>query len=101
MPINRRKVWHPEDIKAAVRKRGTTLADLARQAGLQTHACQNALKQPHSYGEAVIARFLDIPAATLWPDRYDSDGNRLHGTRISTKCKPRRAPGHGQNEVAA
>lgn len=69
--------WHPEDIAAAIRKRGVTLTGLALRYGLNSAAVRHCLGKPHGQAEAVVARFLDVPAAELWPDRYDAKGRRL------------------------
>lgn len=70
--------WHPEDIKAAVRKRGTNLSRLALDSGLSESTCRCALIRPTYAGEQVIARFLGIPAQALWPTRYHRDGTPKH-----------------------
>ncbi len=62
--------WHPEDIKAAVRKAGATLAQLSREAGLCTEACSQALHRDWPRAEEAIARCIGIPARKLWPQRY-------------------------------
>lgn len=38
--------WHPADIIASLRKRGTTLAAISRQAGLSSSTLANALSRP-------------------------------------------------------
>lgn len=43
---NRTEDWHPADIIAALRKRGTTLAALSRQSGLSSSTLANALSRP-------------------------------------------------------
>lgn len=68
--------WHREDIKGAVRKRGANLNELSRRAGLEPSAVRKALHKGHRLGEAVIAAFLGVPAAELWPERYDERGVR-------------------------
>ena len=74
--------WHPEDIKAAIRKRGTTLSDLSRAHGYNDQAARLALRNRRSYAvEAVIAAELGVPAHELWPDRYDSNGKPLDARR--------------------
>jgi len=84
--------WHPEDIKAAVRKRGTTLSQLARDNGLSESTCRCALIRPTLAGERVIAAFLGIPAQALWPSRYERDGTPKH-PRASRQDRPGRAEG--------
>lgn len=38
--------WHPEDIKAAIRKRGVSLTALAVSHGLRPSACRESLIYP-------------------------------------------------------
>lgn len=68
--------WHPEDIKAAVRKRGYTLTALGASNGLSRQAMSLVLVRPWAEAEDVIARFLDVPPAKIWPSRYNSNGSR-------------------------
>lgn len=69
--------WHKEDIKAEIRKRGSTMNALARERGLPTSTVRNALTRPVFSGEVAIAEFLGVPAHQLWPDRWTSDGRRI------------------------
>lgn len=62
--------WHPELIKARVRMQGETLTGLARKNGLQQDACRDALRTRRPEAEAVIAKYIGVPAEELWPDRY-------------------------------
>lgn len=94
--------WHPEEIKAAVRMLGSTLYDLARQAGLPEYACRNALRRPYYDGETAIARFLSLNPHQIWPSRYREDGGRIPAVRnrrrnITTVADS----GHRQNSEAA
>jgi Ner family transcriptional regulator len=66
--------WHPEDVKAAIRKKGVTLTELALRNGFSESYLRNALRRPLHDGEQIIARFLKVPAEQIWPDRYDADG---------------------------
>lgn len=68
--------WHPEDIKAAVRKRGMTLEGVARAAGIKGAALRLALVVPRSAAENVIGQFLDVHPKIIWPSRYHKDGTR-------------------------
>jgi len=70
--------WHPEDIKAAVRKRGKTLAQLGRENGVDPSTPRLAARRPCYTGEQIVAGFLGIPPQELWPDRYSEDGQPLH-----------------------
>jgi Ner family transcriptional regulator len=66
--------WHPEDVKAAIRKKGVTLTELALRHGYSECYLRNALIRPLYEGEQIIARFLKMKAQEIWPDRYDADG---------------------------
>lgn len=72
-----RRVWHVEQIKAAVRMRDTTLKNLSRANNLPDAACSFALTNPHRKAEIVIAEFLGVPLHELWPDRWTADGRRI------------------------
>ncbi|ELX8380334.1 helix-turn-helix domain-containing protein [Providencia vermicola] len=68
--ILRKSDWHPADIIAALRKRGTTLAAISRHAGLSSSTLANALSRPWPKGEWIIANFLEIHPSEIWPSRY-------------------------------
>jgi len=100
----RRGGWHPEDIKAAIRKRGTTLSALATQAGLHESTVRNALYRCIPAADEEIAGFLKLPKHALWPDRYDAEGHRLYH-RKQSRTRPNstragRRP-HRERTVAA
>ncbi|WP_336973444.1 helix-turn-helix transcriptional regulator [Sphingobium aromaticiconvertens] len=76
--------WHPEDIKAAVRKRGSSLAALARQGGISTQALSLTLQARVSEKcELIISDFLNIHPSEIWPSRYRDDGTRMGSGRRS------------------
>ncbi|ADP11187.1 MULTISPECIES: helix-turn-helix domain-containing protein [Erwinia] len=62
--------WHPADIIAALRKKGTTLAAQSRLAGLSSSTLANALCRPWPKGEWIIATALNIHPSKIWPSRY-------------------------------
>ncbi len=62
--------WHPADIIAALRKRGTSLAAESRKAGLNSATLANALTRPWPKGEYVIAKALGTEPWLIWPSRY-------------------------------
>lgn len=80
-------VWDRHAIRAAIARRGATLARVARDAGLSAGACSLSLCRPSPSGDAAIAAYLDVPLHKLWPDRYDANGNRI--------IKPRRRRAQG------
>lgn len=62
--------WHPADIIAALRKRGTSLAAVSRSAGLASSTLANALSRPWPKGEWLIAGALELHPSQIWPSRY-------------------------------
>lgn len=75
--------WHPEDIKAAVRKTGTTMSALSRAAGLSVGAAKRALETPWPRAEAIIASRLELKPQDIWPSRYDHDGSPKKGRPVA------------------
>ncbi|WP_115827593.1 helix-turn-helix domain-containing protein [Xenorhabdus cabanillasii] len=65
-----KKDWHQADIIAALRKRGTTLAAVSREAGLSSSTLANTLSRPWPKGEWIIANYLGIHPSEIWPSRY-------------------------------
>ena len=70
---------HPEDVKASLRKRGTSLAAIAKEAGLHRSGPTAALRNPRysKKAEMLIALALNVPPAAIWPDRWALDGTPL------------------------
>lgn len=69
--------WHPEDIKAAIRKRGVSLAELCEQMNVPKHSASKALAEPFTQGEVAIAKYLDVPVQLLFPTRWTVDKKRV------------------------
>ncbi|APY33502.1 transcriptional regulator [Salmonella enterica subsp. enterica serovar Apapa] len=67
--------WHPADIIAGLRKRGTSLAAVSRQAGLASSTLANALIRHWPKGERLIAEALGITPEQIWPSRYRKPEN--------------------------
>ena len=65
--------WHPADIIAALKKRGTSLAALSRRAGLASSTLANALARRWPKGEGLIADALGVHPADIWPSRYQRE----------------------------
>lgn len=96
----RRKEYHPEDIKAAVRKRGTTLAHLSREAGLCSAACSLSLRHPIPAANRAVAAFLGLALHQLWPQWYTPAGKRIR-SRSTTKVIPITGRRHRQKRREA
>jgi len=65
--------WHPEDIKAALKKAGSSQVDIARQLGCCTSAIAHIVcgrETSRRIAEAIAVK-IGQPLAELWPDRYD------------------------------
>ncbi|MRT58538.1 transcriptional regulator [Enterobacteriaceae bacterium RIT693] len=62
--------WHPADIIAALRKKGTSLAAVSRKAGLASSTLANVLTRHWPKGERLIAEELGVGPEQIWPSRY-------------------------------
>lgn len=93
--------WHPEIVKAEVRRRGITLTQLALDNDLSPAACRVALIRPFHRAEQAIAAFIGVPARKIWPDRYDPDGTPRHPHARSRHLKARATGAASQKHEAA
>lgn len=80
--------WHPEDIKAALRKRFGPITHLSTSWGYNRTAIGASIKRPHfSISlERKIAEALDQPPHVLWPDRWSPDGAPLPRSKTQTNA---------------
>lgn len=62
--------WHLADIITALKKRGTSLAAVSRNAGLASSTLTNALNRRWPKGERLIADALGVAPEKIWPSRY-------------------------------
>lgn len=95
--------WHPEDVKAAVRKTGVSLTALAIQHGLSESAVRMTLRQPWPRVEAIIAKHLGQKPQAIWPSRYDARGRPLSGLHAADKqhrSRPDPTPHRQKHEAA-
>lgn len=69
------KDWHPADIIAGLRKRGTSLAAVSRKSGLASSTLANALTRHWPKGERLIAEELGAAPQQIWPSRYRKPEN--------------------------
>lgn len=72
-----RQNWHREDVKAAVRKTGIFMRDLALRYGLNPAILSHCLWRPIPAGNYAIAVHLDRSVHDIWPEWYGPDGERL------------------------
>lgn len=66
--------WHRADIGAALRKKGTTLAALARENGYASNSLQNSLSRKWPKGDLIIAEAIGVSLCEIWPSRYNGLG---------------------------
>lgn len=62
--------WHRADIKSALEKKGITLRDLSREAGLSPDSLRNVFVRRWPRAELIIAMALETTPDTIWPSRY-------------------------------
>ena len=93
--------WHPEDVKAELRKRGYTLSDLGRACGhAQNDTPRKVFTAPWPAMEKMIAGILKVHPAMIWPERYHRDGTpKGNGIRKTYRNTP--VPGNGKARGAA
>ena len=70
------KGWDRHAIAAEIKRRGSSLRRISREAGLSDSTCRGALYRPLPSGEKAISDFLDIPVHVLWPDRHVAPSSR-------------------------
>ena len=58
-----------------------SLSAFAAEVGITKSAVTGALDRPSSHVEELIATHLNIPVASLFPDRFRPDGTRRHIVR--------------------
>ncbi|WP_338383956.1 helix-turn-helix transcriptional regulator [Yersinia pseudotuberculosis] len=68
--------WHKADIIAAIHKKGSSLAELSRLAGLSSSTLANTLTRPWPKGERIIAEFLGVAPMIIWPSRYTTKSSK-------------------------
>lgn len=62
--------WHPADIIAGLKKKGTSLAGVSRKAGLASSTLANTIIRRWPKGERLIAEALGVAPEHIWPSRY-------------------------------
>jgi Ner family transcriptional regulator len=91
-----------EDIKAAIRKTGITMNELARRNGYSVSAVRMALRRPSPDVEAIVAARIGMLPQEIWPSRYDGDGRSLTGGRRTQRhiIRPARQSHRQKHEAA-
>ncbi len=76
--------WHPADVKAALEKKGYTMARVARELGLSPRAAHLVLSRSWSTMEGRVAEIIGVPPWEIWPSRY------MTGVRMTAKRREAR-----------
>lgn len=64
-----------EWIKYQLRIHGSSTAIIARKLGITSRAVRAAKAAPYPRVEREIAEALDLSPASIWPERWDEEGN--------------------------
>ena len=81
-----REDWHPADIKAALHKRGITLAGIAKAHGLRdSTSLSSCFVRSYPANEKRIADALGLHPKEIWPSRYYENGEPKPRDRKSTR----------------
>lgn len=81
--IEERASW----VQHQLRIRGTSLAAIARARGWSRRPIAMALRVPSFPQEQAIAEALGVAVETLFPERYDANGQRLHAVRPKNRSR--------------
>lgn len=77
--------WHPADVIAALRKRNTSLRQLAAQN--QYSHIQRVLTSPWLAVEQIVAKALALEPEQIWPSRYRDPESRMRAYQLTRKVK--------------
>lgn len=75
--IRERAIW----VEYQLKLRRKTFASVARDCGCGRGTIRRALFLPSAPQEKALADAIGLTVQQLFPDRYDSEGNRLHFER--------------------
>lgn len=79
--------WHPFEVVAALRAKGTSLQRLARESNYYPNALHLVSRRSWPKGEAIIAHALGIEPKVIWPSRYAENAKNRRGRRDFTLLK--------------
>ena len=68
------KDWHRQEVVAAIRMKGISVAELARRNGYDNPTTfYNVFRFSYPKVEKIVAEFLGKKPAEIWPSRYQSN----------------------------
>lgn len=74
-------------VKYKLQLRGLSFAELARREGCSQRAVASAMLAPSRFLEEAIAKAIGLAPATLFPERYGANGQRLCRSREPHRTK--------------
>lgn len=74
-----REDWNKADIKAALEKAGWTCRKLAKAHNMAHSYFSDTFTRPNPRAQAIMAKVIGYTPSTIWPSRYDKDGNPKRG----------------------
>ena len=100
-PVRPTQDWHRADIKAALEKRGWSIARLGVAHGYQPGSLRMALGKPWPRGERILAEAIGVPAQRIWPSRYHANGapKSGRGERGLGRYKAKRSTARATRDV--
>ena len=94
--------WHPEDIKAELRKRFGTQGEFCQCFGVPRDNLAQAIREPYSIPvERAVSLALAVPLHELWPDRWLPDGRPIGRSARRQTGSDLGHVVHRQNEAAS
>lgn len=70
--------WHPADIVASLRKRGTSLRKLSIENGFSPGSLATSMRRSWPNAEQIIAGAIGLDPKEIWPSRYGPRAYRSH-----------------------
>lgn len=64
------RVWDQQAILAEIRRRGSSISELSRDAGLKRGTLYSAFYKRYPKGQLLIARYVEASRHEIWPHWY-------------------------------
>lgn len=93
--------WDRPAILAEIRRRDSTLGQIAEEAGLAAATLSWALKNPRPRANRVIADFLGVSMHELWPHWFDRDDKLISTRPLKSPRRERITRGSGAARASA
>jgi Ner family transcriptional regulator len=91
--------WHPFEIVAAVRAKGTSLQRLARESGYHPNALHVVSRASWPKGERIIAATLGLEPKDIWPSRYSPNSPNAQKRRGARDLTLRKSTTSNANDT--